>query len=283
MKLGLYILMVGGIIFLGCFFFVKDKHQLKASISSENQQLKTDENQQFKTEIELNDKEARLFKLFLKEDIKSYVTGTESRFETGTYYAPIPIVTTADRLQDEYERNEVAGDQKYRSKELIVSGTIASIDRSLGENYFISLIGGSNTFIRPRAKMADGYVNFLASLQKKQDISLFCKGDGMLMGSAILVDCIPVEKWLDTTVEIVFRSWHKFVQAKEETISGLVIFSHIYGKSLSENSKCLENVERQECVEEFKKIMAKMNKNEFADASKRFGIDLDFPKQGNQS
>jgi hypothetical protein len=241
-----------------------------------NQELELAEVRQKEVQIELSEKAARLFRAFLKEDINSFATGTaQSVFGTGSIYAPVPIVTTADQMQNDYERNEVAGDQKYRDKELVVNAKVASIDRGIGENYFISLIGGSNSFMRPKAKMADGNVEFLAALDKNQSVSLVCKGGGMLMGSAMLADCAPLEKWLDTTVEVVFRSWRKLVNAKEKTISGLIVLSHIYGESPELNA-CLTEGMRKACEDELKKIQKELDPSKAIEVGKKFGIDTAF-------
>jgi len=86
------------------------------------------------------------------------------------------IATTSNAIQKEYERNEVAGDQKFRNKTILVSSQVTSIDRSVGDNYFIGMNGGSNPYINPKARVADGYTDFLAKLNKGERILLACKG-----------------------------------------------------------------------------------------------------------
>lgn len=101
------------------------------------------------------------------------------------------VVATSDKLQRAYEKNEVAADQKFRKKTM-TNGIVKSIDRSVGENYFISLKGGSNMFMQPKSINGRRIHGFPSEPQKGDNVFLSCKGNGMLMGSAMLSNCEPL-------------------------------------------------------------------------------------------
>jgi hypothetical protein len=224
--------------------------------------------------IELSEKGARILKMLLADDIKSFSEGIKSEFETGTYYAPLPVVTTASRIQTDYERNEVAGDKKYRDKEIIVNGRIASINRSFGENYFISFSGSTNSFLQPQARFAKGYTDFLSNLKKNQKISLFCTGAEMSIGSAVLNGCIPLEKWQGMTVDAIFNALPKLIEAEDKKISTMAIFAQIFGDALPEKSPCLDNLEIKSCQDELNKFNKNLDKSRFEEAAKKLGIKV---------
>lgn len=144
------------------------------------------------TKYELSANEKSVLKALVYNEMGLYMQGGETTFAEwtanllGNYTA-----VSSNELQREYERNEVAADMKFREKLLLVSGTIASIDRSVGESYYLSLKGGSNPFMQPKAAMADGYTDFLAGLNKGDEVEMMCTGNGMLIGSAMLSDCQP--------------------------------------------------------------------------------------------
>ena len=144
------------------------------------------------TKYELSANEKSVLKALVYNEMEVYVQGGETTFAEwtanllGNYTA-----VSSNELQREYERNEVAADMKFRKKLLLVNGSVASIDRSVGENYFILLKGGSNPFMQPKAAMADGYTDFLAGLNKGDEVEMMCTGNGMLIGSAMLSDCQP--------------------------------------------------------------------------------------------
>ncbi len=195
----------------------------------------------------LNKREQTVLEALLIDDLIGYVDGKESHEDmTPIWQHEISTIVAAnvnaDKLQRDYEKNEVAGDQKYRGKKLLVSGIIKSIDRSAGENYFLSLAGGSNMFISPKAKMADGFKNYLAGLEKGQTVNLLCQGDGMLIGSAMLNKCIP----RDIFIENVVNNWvannitKQFSEGKK-VIQQIVIASITLASLLPESSDCFKN------------------------------------------
>ena len=202
------------------------------------------------------------------------------------------VVTTSDKLQKAYERNEVAGDQAFRNKIIFVNGIVKSIDRSIGENYFIGLKGGSNPFMQPKASMADGYTNFLASLEKGNKVVLSCKGNGMLMGSAMLSNCEPI---IDYASKAAAKFANKLnignLLAKHESsdinVMAIVIVSVAATDILSGDSKCLSAKDYdKKCIADLRKLMNSKDKQKEAaftaamsSAVEKMGIDKDVFKQ----
>lgn len=60
--------------------------------------------------------------------------------ETATLDEP-PIVVSAREIASDYDDNKVAADQKYKGKILEVSGIVASIDSSVGDQAIVQLAG----------------------------------------------------------------------------------------------------------------------------------------------
>lgn len=60
--------------------------------------------------------------------------------ETATLDEPL-IVVSAREIASDYDDNEVAADQKYKGKILEVSGIVASIDSSVGDQAIVQLAG----------------------------------------------------------------------------------------------------------------------------------------------
>jgi hypothetical protein len=186
--------------------------------------------------FELTEKERMIVRQMLAEDFAGFGKGWDTLFgesEAAKEY----VVASADDLQSEYERNEVAGDKKYRGKRLALRGKVAEIKRSIGENYFLTLKGGTNQFMHPTAKMAEGYIDYLAGLNKGQSIQIFCKGDGMLMGSAMVTECIPADTWIERMVSAKMLKIPEPVGADNGSTM-LLIFSVVAAEQLKETSPC---------------------------------------------
>ena len=112
-------------------------------------------------------------------------TTTEAATPTET-----PMTVTADELLKGYKDNELAGDQKYKGKPLIVTGKIFSIESGIADMPFIMLkAGGDMSFNMPQAHFDKSDTPTLSKLKKGATIKVQCTGDGEMAGTPILKDC----------------------------------------------------------------------------------------------
>lgn len=235
----------------------------------------------------LNDRERTVLKAMFVMDFDSLLNGHNANLSSIWQRHLNVISVTSDELQCDYENNEVAGDQKYRGKTLLVTGIIMSINRGIGENHYVCLNGGRNMFIQPHAHMYEGHENYLANLQKGQAITLVCKGDGMLMGSAVLSGCAPTRNLAEALIDINIATGKITDQFSKGhvTLQMFVASSLVIASSLQNSSSCYEtdfgkDVNKyNKCTAEINKILIdkeKMNKSSFKLATDK--LKLDFKK-----
>ncbi|WP_438312326.1 OB-fold protein [Sporosarcina sp. FA9] len=90
------------------------------------------------------------------------------------------IVISAVDLYSAYDDNEIAADQKYKGKQLEVTGTIKDIGKDILDSMYITLdtgdVLGSIQVYFPKDD-ADS----VAALSKGQDVTVIGKGDGFLL------------------------------------------------------------------------------------------------------
>ncbi len=203
--------------------------------------------------VRLSEAEVQVLRHLLADDLVVSASGGKSMTQAG------PVVVSADKLQRDYERNEVAADRLYMDKPLLVSGVVRSIDRSIGKNYFVLFKGGTNPFMTPRASMAGGQEDFLAALEKGQRVTLQCQGAGLLVGSASLMRCVPAAAWAESTSErmasaIVSGAPTKLSAAESFTIVSMAIA--IAGR-LPRSSDCFAKGEKARlvCVKELERFL----------------------------
>lgn len=201
-------------------------------------------------EYKFSDLEKNVFRSLLIEDITTYAQGGDA-FSASSNTIQLPRPVSAESLQIVYEGNEVLGDKMFRQKLLSVFGVVASIDRSVGENYSVSLQGGTNVFAKPRASMADGFTDYLAALKKGQKITLICTGEGMLLGSAILKECQPLDTWAEQVVTDYRQSFPDRI-IKQDTAAAMLLLMTVamsmrperltdcFKRNHAVNQKCLE-------------------------------------------
>lgn len=109
--------------------------------------------------------------------------------ETATLDEPL-IVVSAREIASDYDDNEVAADQKYKGKILEVSGIVASIDSSVGDQAIVQLVG-KNEFQTVSTQGNNDFTQYATTLKKGQNIVLICKGDGEVIGFPQLKNCQP--------------------------------------------------------------------------------------------
>lgn len=118
----------------------------------------------------------------------------EQTVKPNTEQSPEPVVemieATADELLNSYKENELAGDEKYKGKTLIITGKINSIQSGLGDTPFILLnAGGDMEFALPQAHFSNSEKQSLLELKKGTNVKLQCIGDGEIGGTPMLKDC----------------------------------------------------------------------------------------------
>jgi hypothetical protein len=217
-------------------------------------------------------KEYKLMKNIIIDGLDTVVNGGDGIIAWNN----LPLSVTADKLQRDYQNNEVRGDNAYQGKMLIVSGKVASIDRSVGENSFIRLVGGDNQFISPHAKMADGYRDFLSALNKGQKISLVCKGTGMLVGAATLGNCIPYNVWLKESADTFIKTVPGGIESKNKDVLLMAVITVTLAAEIPDSSPLLADyIDSVQCNTEFEKHYKTFNNEKMKSAADKLKINID--------
>jgi hypothetical protein len=103
---------------------------------------------------------------------------------------PFDVAVKGSQLFNDYQENEVAADNRYKGKILLVMGDVSEIRKDFTGGVIIGLTT-SNEFMPDDAYLAEG--QNAASLRKGQTVGLACKGDGMTIGRPDLKDCEIIE------------------------------------------------------------------------------------------
>jgi hypothetical protein len=115
--------------------------------------------------------------------------------------APAPIVAvptgieiTGRALYAEYEANEVAADNRYKGRKLLVKGLVTSIEKDFMDNIVVHLAGGQYEFDTVMATLEDSQNSAAATLNKGDVIKLACTGGARIVSTPTLSDCTIVNK-----------------------------------------------------------------------------------------
>jgi tRNA_anti-like/TonB C terminal len=113
---------------------------------------------------------------------------------TQTELRALPV--QAERLFLDYQRNEVAADQKYRGRRLLVTGMVTSVNKDFTDKVYL-MLGTSTMFMWVHASLEPSEVGRAGELQKGEEVTVLCSGGMMIVDSPTLDDCVfhaaPVE------------------------------------------------------------------------------------------
>lgn len=112
---------------------------------------------------------------------------TENAVETSVSTAAPDVEVSAPVLFSDYESNEVAGDEKYKGKILLVSGSVDDISKDITDTLYISLDAGQ-TFGSVQCFFADEHTDELSQVRKGQYVTIQGRCDGKL-GNIFLRGC----------------------------------------------------------------------------------------------
>lgn len=88
---------------------------------------------------------------------------------------------TAEKLFSEYEANEIAADQKYKDKVVVVTGTVEEIAKDLTGDIYVTLSTGEMSVGSIQCFFSDDHVNDAAKLSKGQTATIKGMCEGKMM------------------------------------------------------------------------------------------------------
>ena len=94
----------------------------------------------------------------------------------------------AAQLFSDYQGNEVAADEKYKGRTLLVSGSVTDIKKDFTDSIVVHL-RTSNQFMSIDAHVEDSEKGKAMQLKKGDSAILRCVGGGMVIGHPQLSDC----------------------------------------------------------------------------------------------
>lgn len=100
-----------------------------------------------------------------------------------------PVKVTAERLYADYEADRTAADQKYKGKQLLVTGRVDAPAEEMGDEEVVILSNGKPTSESDVEAYFDPSIKgSLAELERGQKLNLLCRCEGKINGVE-LKDC----------------------------------------------------------------------------------------------
>lgn len=200
-------------------------------------------------EYKPTENERKTIDFILNEDVGVLFKGGKSIVgkELGIIYV------TAEKLQNEYSANEARGDKNYKGKTIIIDGVVDKIGSGLGDQPYVDL-KTKKTFDRPKLYFQKGLEDIAIDLNKNQKVSFACVGNGVVMGSPVLVNCVSREYFSERLIESVGNEISYLStggKTKDRLINKIAFSARLYSILSNDFSLCKE-IDRQ-CIVDINK------------------------------
>ncbi|MYZ44233.1 OB-fold protein [Schauerella aestuarii] len=182
--------------------------------------------------------ETQIMEFLQKDERDSFISGTQSYFsqEMGL------VLADAAGVAKVYRENQVAGDQKYFGKRVLLTGTIASINSGIGNEPYIvfegPIYGGT------QARLPKDKIERIASLRKKQRASVVCEGSGAVVGTPTFKNCqfsddVVDRKWQEFNVDL--QRFYSGDNAVSDDVAFLALRVAMYAAFIDKKHGCPSN------------------------------------------
>lgn len=204
----------------------------------------------------LNQPAVRFVSFVVVDDIQAGLAGEDSLIakipgENPLDWAEIDRKVTAKEYETAYDDNEIAADNKFKGKKILLSGTIAAIEKDFTGSGYLTLIG-SDPLPGVQAQLTDSTLAAAASFKRGQKIDLVCRGVGRITAIAILDNCQPLGDYMKGTTPSIESRVTAFLEgrlAQGRATANMITSLYVTGLSLPSSSPCL-NGKRESCKSE---------------------------------
>jgi len=159
--------------------------------------------------------------------------------------------TTARDYESAYDANEIAADNAFKGKTILLSGTIDSIDKDFTDAGYITLQGSG--LMGVHAQLNQDVMSEAASFHRGQQVNFVCQGSGKVVTIAGLDNCEPFNDYLeklDPSIESKVADFLNGKIALHAATADLITKMYVMGLFMPTNSPCM-NGKRESCEAEF--------------------------------
>jgi hypothetical protein len=214
-------------------------------------------------------------KLLLLDDFRGYLEGHKVVGDWSTVLR-LGQRISASQLFAAYHDNEVAADEQFKGKPLVVTGYLESINKDIFNNGYL-VLHDANEFEGVHATLTDDTLKSAGNLSRGQEITLVCTGEGMIIGSPVLKECDTIDvivsqkrAAIEGMVDQFFADGHDQPDAIRRTIG----YGYAIGTALPQPNACQTAApgEMKSCTDEMHAVPIAEVRRRYSELSKRFPL-----------
>ena len=205
----------------------------------------------------LNPQGLKLAEVGLVDDIKTVVLNPKEAAlgsQEMLNLTGIDLQKTAKEYEADFDANEIAADQLYKGKRVLLSGSIETINKDIAGNGYLTL--RSNSPLGAQARLSDEGMRGAAQLEKGTLVYLVCDPGTRMATIAIANNCRRFSQYLDEIRSPLRDALTEFFQGQRplpRKVGSTLAMMYVIGSDLPPNSPCL-NGSTDACEEVFKAV-----------------------------
>jgi hypothetical protein len=190
----------------------------------------------------LNEQGMELVTYLLLDDMKASIRGADTLLtaEDTLHLAGIDLETTAEQYDADYDANEVAADQKYDGKKILLTAVVDSINKDFnGDAYLV--LKANNPLMGVHAELNERGKAGASALAKGTTIYLVCDSGTRIIGSAVARNCQQFSQHLDQIRPSLKSAVEKHLQEQSSTptkLAQVLRVMYVLGTQLPPDSPC---------------------------------------------
>lgn len=221
--------------------------------SSESSKVKTESTEVKKEYTPLTQGQVNVLDYLLDNDAEGFANGQESMVN----YVAIANPYSSVEIAKDYGENEIAADEKYLNKSVIVEGEIKSINKAaITDNPYVNL-PGVNRFMDVQAHFDNSMAKVVGGFKKGTKARFVCSVEGFSFGTVLLKNCELLADVVALEKEKIKKGVTELAETGSTT-NGIDVSSEIFGMvtiiNLNADGQCNESAEA--CGKWFTTFMA---------------------------
>lgn len=195
--------------------------------------------------FQLSSKEKHVLDWIISDDERAFIDGTKNAL----FDARIQRVT-AKEIARKYADNEVAADQEFKGKTVLLEGIVQDIQSGIGDEPFL-VFNGVNMFLGPQAKFKTPDIQRIANIRKGEKQRLVCVAAGEAIGNPFFDDCVFLETHAMELKKSILSDVDQYLQSgayTDESIPKVVAGALVIAAAMPDDSPCLTDTSKCEAA-----------------------------------
>jgi hypothetical protein len=188
----------------------------------------------------------------LADDLKASLGGDSSAIskDEALAVAHIGIAVEARKYEADYNSNEIAADNKYRGKKILLTGTVKAINKNaLGQGYFE--LRGGNPYIGVEAVLTDQVSGWAQQVHKGEIAYMVCDPSVRVVTVATLANCVSLYQHIDELTPALKDDVRTILSGKRPVprhVAQVIAASYAAATLLPPDSPCFSDLQASPCT-----------------------------------